>query len=388
MNRTETAYQVSSLNIDVSAYSMNKDDMKKIDNIIIIIDWDDTLIASSYLQSNSLMDLSFSELDEAHQKALKECEDNVRSILLFSKQLTEHVYIVTNASDKWVENSINKFYPNLLKEEILKDVKIIYAKNYYCPAMLWKYYAIKNILNNVIGEGKNKKQKTNYFDKKFEDNENNSDTDTDDSDTDNFDFIECNSVPNVSKPKILDAKKLNYVISIGDSNYERVAMQCIRQKYDDVLTEIIKMILSPNCEQIKMQLNLVSNCIRYVLSDDKHFDVMTCFEHKENDVCNITIKHNSEKLDNDVKWIFFNEYKEWNGEANNTDHKIDSTKQNENEFTLTNNTETEEKTLQKPLEANALVSKNTYNHNDFTETCIWENFIELNGLSVFFYEEH
>ena len=74
-------------------------------NSIIIFDWDDTLLPTTFLTPGGIFD----ELTEAVEKG--------------------NVHIITNAGRGWVEYSAKRFYPSILP--ILSKIKIISARRQY-----------------------------------------------------------------------------------------------------------------------------------------------------------------------------------------------------------------------------------------------------------------
>ena len=90
-------------------------------NSLIIFDWDDTLLPTTFLTSNGgpLEDIKLSDSDF---QRMKEIENHVYLILKESIEKGD-VYIITNAGENWVQFSSSIFYPNI--SELLKKIKII-----------------------------------------------------------------------------------------------------------------------------------------------------------------------------------------------------------------------------------------------------------------------
>ena len=96
-------------------------------NSIIIFDWDDTLLPTTFLTPGGIFDEDM-DLNEIDSQKLLKLEE------LVSKILTEavekgNVHIITNAGRGWVEYSAKRFYPSILP--ILSKIKIISARRQY-----------------------------------------------------------------------------------------------------------------------------------------------------------------------------------------------------------------------------------------------------------------
>lgn len=116
---------------------------------IAIFDWDDTFMCTSYISPTYL---NYREcfrmlLDEKDNLIISELENHIKSILEFA--LTQgHVYIVTNATNGWVEYSAKLLFPSLAN--LLKDVVIISARSWFENAFpadpkTWKIKAFEKI---------------------------------------------------------------------------------------------------------------------------------------------------------------------------------------------------------------------------------------------------
>ena len=98
---------------------------KNIDNLFIF-DWDNTLFPTYFLAQENI--LYESEIPSEYLLLFSLLEDRLLKLLQFCINIGD-TYIITNSSVGWVEHSINKYYPGLLK--ILNDIDIISAKNEY-----------------------------------------------------------------------------------------------------------------------------------------------------------------------------------------------------------------------------------------------------------------
>ena len=121
-------------------------------NCIIIFDWDDTLLPTSFLTKGGNF-YEEMELSPSEQKKMNEIQDLVLELLT---ETTEKgtVYIITNAGKGWVEYSANKFYPKIIP--VLDKVKIVivsargeYEDIYPGNSRQWKIEAFLMIPNTV-----------------------------------------------------------------------------------------------------------------------------------------------------------------------------------------------------------------------------------------------
>ena len=94
-------------------------------NSIIIFDWDDTLLPTTFLESKGIFE-SVIEFTKFEKQKLTEIEDIILQLLTLAVDKGD-VYIITNADKGWVEYSSRIFYPSL--SYILKKIKIISAKS-------------------------------------------------------------------------------------------------------------------------------------------------------------------------------------------------------------------------------------------------------------------
>jgi len=191
----------------------------------IFFDYDDTLLASSFLWNLGLrLD---SDFDETHQEILK----NLRDLeIAVSKVLTRAasfgtVCIVTNAESGWVERSAEKFMPNvapLLSKLQILSARTMYEVKHPDKPVEWKVCAFQSALKTFVSTGS--------FDK-------------------------------------------SHVISFGDSNVEREAVRTAAGSLMNNRTKTVKFAEHPTIEQLKRQLELVHNCIHYLCSHDGDLDL-------------------------------------------------------------------------------------------------------------------
>ncbi len=136
----------------------NEKENQKSHNSLIIFDWDDTLLPTSFLTKNGIYNENLI-LSNSDQEKIKKLEDIVFELL--SKALDRgDVFIITNAGPGWVEYSAEKYYPKIMS--LLKKIHIISARGAFESkfpnnARLWKIHAfleikkeLEDIVTNII----------------------------------------------------------------------------------------------------------------------------------------------------------------------------------------------------------------------------------------------
>ena len=174
-------------------------------NSIIIFDWDDTLLPTSFLISKGIFN-SYLELTKFEKKRLSELEDLVDKLLTLSVDKGD-VYIITNADKGWVEYSSKLIYPSI--SNILQKIKIISAKSEYQEkypgdSRSWKVNAFINLTND------------------------------------------------------LDVKKITNIICSGDSVFEIEAAKILASKFTQAFIKTIKFKEKPELDEVFKQVMLVA----------------------------------------------------------------------------------------------------------------------------------
>ncbi len=200
----------SKLNINI------KEQIKRKYNSIIFFDWDDTLLCSSFLSKIGLFDDE--QTIKINLKLIKDqlskLEENVFKVLSISVKLGD-TFIITNASEGWVESSAKKYLPNIIK--LFNKVKIISARTAYENQFpndnkLWKLAVFRDIAN----------------------------------------FYNKNIVTNI--------------ISFGDSNIENDAAVKVSSLFQECFIKTIKLKDNPKIEDMIKQLDLISKQFDYIHS--------------------------------------------------------------------------------------------------------------------------
>ena len=200
----------SKLNINI------KEQIKRKYNSIMFFDWDDTLLCSSFLSKIGLFDDE--QTIKINLKLIKDqlskLEENVFKVLSISVKLGD-TFIITNASEGWVESSAKKYLPNIIK--LFNKVKIISARTAYENQFpndnkLWKLAVFRDIAN----------------------------------------FYNKNIVTNI--------------ISFGDSNIENDAAVKVSSLFQECFIKTIKLKDNPKIEDMIKQLDLISKQFDYIHS--------------------------------------------------------------------------------------------------------------------------
>jgi len=191
---------------------------------VVLFDYDDTLLASSFLSGKGYR-LDSNEKDPSEEAGLKELEESVAGLLKLGMQCG-HVHIVTNAETGWVQLSAQKFMPGLVP--LLNKVKIISARSTFenvhpNAPVKWKYCAFQDALSGIFGG--------------------------------------------------LETKTPKNVISFGDSHVEREAVRAVTRGVPNIKTKSVKFAERPSMEQLRRQIELVTNCFNYIYQHDGDLDL-------------------------------------------------------------------------------------------------------------------
>jgi len=187
---------------------------------IIFVDWDDTLLCSSYLSGAGYRLDSELESSSSIDRELKELEASVIGLLRLAMSFGE-VHVVTNAETGWVQLSAKKFLPGVVP--VLESIKVLSARSTYetmfpDAPVKWKFCAFQEKLFS-------------------------------------------------------DTKSSKNVISFGDSHVEREAVRAVTRGLPNTKTKSVKFAEKPSMEQLRRQLELVTNCFQYIHSHEGDLDL-------------------------------------------------------------------------------------------------------------------
>lgn len=195
----------------------NKD--KKYNNIIIF-DWDDTLLPTSFLSPGGIFSPNI-KLTKDDTLKLIELEKIVHKILTNAIQKGD-VFIITNAGKGWVEFSASRFYPNIV--DILPKINIISARAEYENAF----------------PGESNKWKIQAF---------------------------------LGLQRIFNVKLVSNIICFGDSLLEMQAGKILGSKFSEAFVKTIKFKETPKIEELLKQLSVVSQQFNYIYSSVKNMTI-------------------------------------------------------------------------------------------------------------------
>ena len=177
-------------------------------NSIIIFDWDDTLLPTSFLTPGGIFDENI-KLSQSDTEKLSKLEQAVAKLLNEAVEKGK-VYIITNAGNGWVEYSANRFYPTIMP--ILEKIKIISARGQYEKVFpgnsrQWKIEAFLNLQKN------------------------------------------------------LNISLVTNIICLGDSLFEMEAGRILASKFTEAFIKTIKFREAPKLDELLKQLKLV--CVQF-----------------------------------------------------------------------------------------------------------------------------
>lgn len=118
---------------------------------LVLIDWDDTLFPTTWVQRNDLLDES-PTLDQVAQ--LGRLSELVRGTLLAAIHCSGKVVVVTNADAGWVEDCVSELMPAL--EPLVARIEVISARSLHehtarCPYE-WKRLTFKDLCEDFYGQ--------------------------------------------------------------------------------------------------------------------------------------------------------------------------------------------------------------------------------------------
>lgn len=194
---------------------------------IIIFDWDDTLLASSFLSSKGHRLDNDLELTEEIDAGLRSLEQSVICALTLALKYGD-VVVVTNAETGWVQLSAQKWMPAVVP--FLSKLTVISARSTYeakfpGSPFQWKFQAMHSTISSRM------------------------------------------------RNMNLNNKHL-HIVSLGDSHVEREAVRAVTQPMENVRCKSVKFAEHPTIEQLRRQLDLVTNCFQYVYSCNGNLDLM------------------------------------------------------------------------------------------------------------------
>jgi hypothetical protein len=202
-------------------------------NSLIIFDWDDTLLCTSFLTPNGVFseDTKISDKDLEKIKKLESASANILKQAVHKGE----TYIITNAAPGWVEYSANRFYPEVAR--LLNKVTIVsargeYEKKFPGDSRQWKILAFLETLKN------------------------------------------------------LDNNLVTNLICLGDSVIEMEAAHILASKFSQAYIKTIKFREAPKPEELNKQLGLVIDQFDKIFSAVKNLTIRVEKKSKEESITN------------------------------------------------------------------------------------------------------
>mmetsp|Transcript_12581 Transcript_12581/g.44044 ORF Transcript_12581/g.44044 Transcript_12581/m.44044 type:complete len:350 (-) Transcript_12581:375-1424(-) len=194
---------------------------------IIIMDWDDTLLASSWLASHGLR-LDSPSVPRSIMAQLEQLEESVLTLLWRAAECGR-VVVVTNAETGWVELSAQKFMPRVLPALEEAGVRVVSARSTFEPAFPdspcdWKVQAFHEEVRAAVEEKR--------------------------------------------------GDRVLHAISLGDSIHERQAIHQVMHGLPASRTKSVKFVERPTASQLRRQVDCLAGCIEHLTLEDDHLDIM------------------------------------------------------------------------------------------------------------------
>eukprot|EP00931_Biecheleriopsis_adriatica_P009652 TRINITY_DN110714_c0_g1_i1.p1 TRINITY_DN110714_c0_g1~~TRINITY_DN110714_c0_g1_i1.p1 ORF type:complete len:353 (+),score=92.36 TRINITY_DN110714_c0_g1_i1:63-1121(+) len=195
---------------------------------LIIFDWDDTVLPSSWVKNHGLRLDDGSRVEAWQREELGQVARAAAQTLRAAKQLGT-VVLITNAERGWIELSCNKFLPTLLP--ILEDIKLVSARTTYegpeiTSPVDWKVHAFKNEIDRFY-----------------------------------------------ARQTRLGAERRKNVLSLGDSIHEREALMRATAPMQDCRSKSVKFKEMPDIPEILKQHSLVASCFEQIVHHDANLDM-------------------------------------------------------------------------------------------------------------------
>jgi len=195
---------------------------------VLIFDWDDTVLPSTWVQCQGLRLDQGSELSAWQREQLVEVATVAAETLRRAKECGT-VVLVTNAERGWIELSCQKFMPTLMPS--LENVKIMSARTTYesehnASPLDWKLRAFEDEIRRVYGSA-----------------------------------------------TLVDLERRKNVLSLGDSVHEREALLRATALLPSCRAKSLKFVERPDIAQICKQHSLVASCFDRIVHHDGNLDL-------------------------------------------------------------------------------------------------------------------
>lgn len=199
---------------------------------LIIFDWDDTLLCTTFLTPNGEFD-SDKKYNPQDEEKIAKIEISVFKLLTQSIDNGD-TYIITNSVPGWVEYSAHRFYPSV--ETLLDKITIIsargeYEKMYPGDSRMWKIKAFLEMQNKI------------------------------------------------------DANVKKNIICIGDSFIEVEAAKALKTIFNKANIKSVKFRAAPKLEELNKQLALLLDKLNNILAINKSI-IMTVEKKQRKGIIN------------------------------------------------------------------------------------------------------
>jgi hypothetical protein len=197
------------------------------EDTLLIFDWDDTILCSTWLSINKLRFDKASEPSNSQREQLAEVARMAIATLSAAKELGT-VVIITNAERGWIELTCNKFLPALLP--VLEGIKLVSARSTFESQKItspvdWKLLAFEEQIRGFYGAGVGRRD----------------------------------------RPK--------NVLSFGDSIHEREALMRSTAAIPCCLSKSVKFLVKPSISQITQQHRLIQKSFERVVCHGGNLDL-------------------------------------------------------------------------------------------------------------------
>jgi len=192
---------------------------------ILIFDWDDTLLPSTWIAEQGLTLEPCSAPSDEQQSVLDELAEHSARTLAVAKRHGK-VIVVTNAEHGWIEMSCQKFMPSMcpaLEDVSLHSARSAYEQQGVASPFEWKYLAFESEIGSFcreLGEGTWKN-----------------------------------------------------VISFGDSAHEREALIRVTERLTNCCTKSLKLVERPDASQLLKEHQLMAGCFRDIVNHRGNLDL-------------------------------------------------------------------------------------------------------------------
>jgi len=260
---------------------------------MIIFDWDDTILPSSYVENERATNVR--ELPQQEQHIFREIEKCAEECLATASKYGE-VIIITNSDEGWVDYSAERYVPNLIP--ILKKYRVVSARTRYerfypNQPLCWKAAAFAHEVNEHFSSLEEAHHmldrecaiaKTSYGG--VPDMEAASLDDSSLEDT-SISSAEAESPGGWMKPSHAPSTSVSVtpairreIISFGDSIEERTAVKIVSEQLD-ALPKSVKFLGSPTPVQIIGQLVMLTHHMNFVCSHRDDLDLEISLKQAE-----------------------------------------------------------------------------------------------------------